>query len=102
MTRLLDGYLRYFAEVIRNGTLQAASENLNLASSLVSQQVAQLYDALNLLERGQIHQDTLGPRVGSAWWILVGRPVDRSAGDRRPNSYPATKAARRRRLTLLC
>lgn len=46
--------LRYFAEVVRSGSLRAASERLHVAASAVSRQLAQLEDALGapLLERG--------------------------------------------------
>jgi len=47
--------LRYFAEVVRTGSIRAASENLYVASSAISRQLAMLEDALGapVLERRQ-------------------------------------------------
>lgn len=47
--------LRYFAEVVRTGSLRAASETLFVASSAISRQLAMLEDALGapVLERRQ-------------------------------------------------
>jgi DNA-binding transcriptional LysR family regulator len=47
--------LRYFAEVVRTGSIRAASENLYVAASAISRQLAMLEDSLGapLLERRQ-------------------------------------------------
>lgn len=55
MTRFHDNRLRYLAEAIRGGTMRAASENLNVAPSSISRQIAQLEDELGvpLIERNR-------------------------------------------------
>ncbi|HET6564066.1 MAG TPA: LysR family transcriptional regulator, partial [Xanthomonadales bacterium] len=55
MSRFHDNRLRYLAEAIRGGTMRAASENLNVAPSSISRQIAQLEDELGvpLIERNR-------------------------------------------------
>lgn len=55
MPRFHDNRLRYLAEAIRGGTMRAASENLNVAPSSISRQIAQLEDELGvpLIERNR-------------------------------------------------
>ncbi len=55
MPRLHDNRLRYLAEAVRGGTMRAASENLNVAASSISRQIAQLEEELGvpLIERNR-------------------------------------------------
>src|SRR3990172_1039696 len=55
MPRFHDNRLRYLAEALRGGTMRAASENLNVAPSSISRQIAQLEDELGmqLIERNR-------------------------------------------------
>lgn len=55
MSRFHDNRLRYLAEAIRGGTMRAASENLNVAPSSISRQIAQLEEELGvpLIERNR-------------------------------------------------
>jgi len=55
MTRFHDNRLRYLAEAVRGGTMRAASENLNVAPSSISRQIAQLEEELGvpLIERNR-------------------------------------------------
>ena len=55
MPRFRDNRLRYLAEALRGGTMRAASENLNVAPSSISRQIAQLEDELGvpLIERNR-------------------------------------------------
>jgi len=55
MPRFHDNRLRYLAEAIRGGTMRAASENLNVAPSSISRQIAQLEEELGvpLIERNR-------------------------------------------------
>lgn len=55
MSRFHDNRLRYLAESLRGGTMRAASENLNLAPSSISRQIAKLEDELGvqLIERNR-------------------------------------------------
>lgn len=53
MPKFQDNRLRYLAEAARSGTMRAASENLNVAPSSISRQIAQLEEELGvpLIER---------------------------------------------------
>lgn len=55
MAKFHDNRLRYLAEAIRAGTMRAASENLNVAPSSISRQIAQLEAELGvpLIERNR-------------------------------------------------
>jgi len=55
MTKFHDNRLRYLAESVRAGTMRAASENLNIAPSSISRQIAQLEEELGvpLIERNR-------------------------------------------------
>lgn len=55
MSKFHDNRLLYLAEALRGGTMRAASENLNVAPSSVSRQIAQLEDELGmqLIERNR-------------------------------------------------
>jgi DNA-binding transcriptional LysR family regulator len=55
MHRFHDNRLRYLAEALRGGTMRAASENLNVAPSSISRQIAQLEAELGvkLIERNR-------------------------------------------------
>ena len=55
MHKFHDHRLRYLAEAVRGGTMRAASENLNVAPSSISRQIAQLEDELGvpLIERSR-------------------------------------------------
>lgn len=55
MIRFHDNRLRYLAESVRGGTMRAASENLNVAPSSISRQIAKLEDELGvqLIERNR-------------------------------------------------
>jgi DNA-binding transcriptional LysR family regulator len=55
VSRFHDNRLRYLAEAIRGGTMRAASENLNVAPSSISRQIAQLEEELGvpLIERNR-------------------------------------------------
>lgn len=55
MPKFRDNRLRYLAEALRGGTMRAASENLNVAPSSISRQIAQLEDELGvqLIERNR-------------------------------------------------
>jgi DNA-binding transcriptional LysR family regulator len=55
MPRVQDNRLRYLAESLRGGTMRAASENLNVAPSSISRQIAKLEDELGvqLIERNR-------------------------------------------------
>lgn len=55
MSQFHDNRLRYLAEAIRGGTMRAASENLNVAPSSISRQIAQLEEELGvpLIERNR-------------------------------------------------
>ena len=55
MHRFHDNRLRYLAEALRGGTMRAASENLNVAPSSISRQIAQLEGELGvkLIERNR-------------------------------------------------
>jgi DNA-binding transcriptional LysR family regulator len=44
-----DSRLRFLAEAVRGGTMRAASENLDVASSTISRQIAQLEQELGVL-----------------------------------------------------
>ncbi len=48
MPRFHDNRLRYLAEAVRGGTMRAASENLNVAPSSISRQIAQLEEELGV------------------------------------------------------
>jgi len=49
MPRFHDNRLRSLAEAVRGGTMRAASENLNVAPSSISRQIAQLEEELGVL-----------------------------------------------------
>ena len=55
MPKFHDNRLRYLAEAVRGGTMRAASENLNVAPSSISRQIAQLEEELgvSLIERNR-------------------------------------------------
>lgn len=55
MPRFHDNRLRSLAEAVRGGTMRAASENLNVAPSSISRQIAQLEEELGvtLIERNR-------------------------------------------------
>lgn len=55
MPKFHDHRLRYLAEAVRGGTMRAASENLSVAPSSISRQIAQLEDELGvaLIERSR-------------------------------------------------
>ena len=55
MSKFHDNRLRYLAESLRGGTMRAASENLNVAPSSISRQIAKLEDELGvqLIERNR-------------------------------------------------
>lgn len=55
MSKFHDHRLRYLAEAVRGGTMRAASENLNVAPSSISRQIAQLEEELGvpLIERSR-------------------------------------------------
>jgi DNA-binding transcriptional LysR family regulator len=55
MHKFHDHRLRYLAEAVRGGTMRAASENLNVAPSSISRQIAQLEEELGvpLIERSR-------------------------------------------------
>ncbi len=55
MSLLHDNRLRSLAEAVRGGTMRAASENLNVAPSSISRQIAQLEEELGapLIERNR-------------------------------------------------
>jgi DNA-binding transcriptional LysR family regulator len=55
MPKFHDNRLRYLAEALRAGTMRAASENLNVAPSSISRQIAQLEAELGvpLIERNR-------------------------------------------------
>ena len=55
MPKFHDNRLRYLAEAVRGGTMRAASENLNVAASSISRQIAQLEEELGvpLIERNR-------------------------------------------------
>ena len=74
--------LRYFAEVVRTGSIRAASENLYVAASAISRQLAMLEDSLGapLLERrqgrGKVKLTAAGERpvYSASSRIVVRRP----------------------------
>lgn len=55
MHKFHDNRLRYLAEAVRGGTMRAASENLNVAPSSISRQIAHLEEELGvpLIERNR-------------------------------------------------